>query len=102
MFLQGIHCPTPCTCPSCATSHASRLHGVKGGTAGGAAALRTCNILSWHSLPAQGSDGVRRILDINPEALHQRLPLFLGSAADIAELESYGDVQQLGGKTYAV
>lgn len=45
---------------------------------------------------------MRRILDIQPEALHQRLPLFLGSADDIAELESYGDVQQLGGKTYAM
>eukprot|EP00798_Chlamydomonas_sp_ICE-L_P011630 gene11630-34339_t len=29
-----------------------------------------------------------------PTQLHQRLPLFLGSALDIAELESYGDVQQ--------
>ena len=45
---------------------------------------------------------MRRILDIQPEELHQRLPLFLGSAGDVAELESYGDVQQLGGKVYTV
>jgi hypothetical protein len=54
-------------------------------------------------LPTQaggrGSDGKRRVLSIVPEKLHQRLPLFLGSARDIAELESYGDVQQ-GAKTY--
>jgi len=49
----------------------------------------------------RGSDGVRRILSITPEKLHQRLPLFLGSPADIAELESYGDVQQ-GAKNYDV
>ena len=49
-----------------------------------------------------GSDGARRVLDIPPAALHQRLPLFLGSADDISELVSYGDVQQGGGKTYVV
>ena len=50
----------------------------------------------------RGSDGVRRILDIIPERLHQRLPLFLGSPDDIAELESYGDVQQLKNPGYTV
>lgn len=50
----------------------------------------------------QGSDGTRRILDIRPEALHQRLPLFLGSRDDIAELCSYGDVQQTGKQKYDV
>ena len=49
-----------------------------------------------------GSDGKRRILDIQPEKLHHRLPLFLGSPEDIAELESYGNVQQLGEKKYTV
>ena len=49
-----------------------------------------------------GSDGKRRILDIQPEKLHQRLPLFLGSPEDIAELESYGNVQQVGDKKYTV
>ncbi|KAK9845922.1 hypothetical protein WJX81_006049 [Elliptochloris bilobata] len=50
----------------------------------------------------RGSDGVRRILDLAPEKLHQRLPLFLGSQEDIAELESYGDVQQLKNPGYTV
>ena len=50
----------------------------------------------------QGSDGTRRILDIQPEETHQRLPLFLGSMEDIKELESYGDVQQVSKKTYNV
>ena len=60
-------------------------------------------VVSWgDSAGVQGSDGMRRILDIQPETLHQRLPLFLGSAGDVAELESYGDVQQLGGKVYSV
>lgn len=39
------------------------------------------------------------MLGIPPAQLHQRLPLFMGSAEDIAELESYGDVQQ-GAKKY--
>jgi fructose-1,6-bisphosphatase I len=42
------------------------------------------------------------VLGIAPEALHQRLPLFLGSDEDIAELEGYGDVQQGAGKTYNI
>ena len=50
----------------------------------------------------KGSDGKRRILDIQPEELHHRLPLFLGSPEDIDELESYGDVQQIGSKKYTV
>ena len=50
----------------------------------------------------KGSDGKRRILDIQPEKLHHRLPLFLGSPEDINELESYGDVQQIGSKKYTV
>ena len=48
-----------------------------------------------------GSDGKQRILSIEPQELHQRLPLFLGSRDDILELESYGDVQQ-GAKAYDV
>lgn len=42
----------------------------------------------------KGTDGKRRILEINPIEIHQRLPLFLGSAADVAELVSYGDIQE--------
>ncbi len=48
------------------------------------------------------SDGKRRILDIKPEKLHQRLPVFLGSPDDIMELESYGDVQQIHNPGYTV
>ncbi|BDA42248.1 Fructose-1,6-bisphosphatase, chloroplastic [Coccomyxa sp. Obi] len=50
----------------------------------------------------KASDGKRRILDIQPEKLHQRLPLFLGSPDDIMELESYGDVQQIHNPGYTV
>lgn len=50
----------------------------------------------------KASDGKRRILDIEPKVLHQRLPFFLGSSLDIDELESYRDVQQLSGKKYEV
>jgi fructose-1,6-bisphosphatase I len=35
------------------------------------------------------SDGQRRILDITPTALHQRTPLFLGSADDVRECEEF-------------
>lgn len=42
------------------------------------------------------------IRGITPAKLHQRLPLFMGSPEDMAELISYDDVQQLDGKTYAV
>eukprot|EP00897_Mesotaenium_endlicherianum_P010057 jgi/Mesen1/907/ME000116S00052 len=50
----------------------------------------------------KGSDGKRRILDITPDKVHQRLPLFLGSSDDIDELESYGDVQQIVNPGYEV
>jgi fructose-1,6-bisphosphatase I len=48
------------------------------------------------------SDGQRRVLEIQPGETHQRLPLFLGSREDVAELEGYGDVQQTGAKKYTV
>ncbi|KAF5731913.1 fructose-1 6-bisphosphatase chloroplastic [Tripterygium wilfordii] len=50
----------------------------------------------------KGSDGKCRILSIQPDKLHQRLPLFLGSSEDIEELESYGDVQQKVNPGYEV
>lgn len=50
----------------------------------------------------RGSTGTERILSIQPDSIHQRLPVFLGSPDDIAEVESYEDVQQLGSKKYAV
>lgn len=34
-----------------------------------------------------GSDGVRDILSIEPEELHQRVPLFIGSKNDVAKVE---------------
>ena len=49
-----------------------------------------------------GSTGVGRILDLEPRELHQRTPLFAGSADDIAELESYRDVQQLNNPGYKI
>ncbi|MQM23818.1 hypothetical protein Taro_056888 [Colocasia esculenta] len=42
----------------------------------------------------KGSDGKLKILSIQPVQLHQRLPLFLGSAEDMEELESYDHIQQ--------
>nr|PNR28320.1 hypothetical protein PHYPA_028912 [Physcomitrium patens] len=43
----------------------------------------------------QAIDGRRRILEIQPTHLHQRMPLFLGSSADVSELEAYGDIQEV-------
>jgi fructose-1,6-bisphosphatase I len=37
----------------------------------------------------KASDGTRRILDIQPDALHQRVPLYLGSADDVDFAESF-------------
>lgn len=37
-----------------------------------------------------------------PSEIHERIPTFLGSLEDVMELESYGDVQQLGNKKYTV
>lgn len=48
------------------------------------------------------SDGEGRVLDVTPNALHARAPFFAGSAEDIAELVSYGDVRQVGAKKYDV
>lgn len=53
----------------------------------------------------KGSTGTERVLAIQPQKLHQRLPLFMGSRADIEELEGYekyGGVQQVGTKKYEV
>ncbi|MCC6385235.1 MAG: class 1 fructose-bisphosphatase [Bacteroidia bacterium] len=43
--------------------------------------LYECNPLAWIAEQAggQASDGRNRILDIKPESLHQRTPLFIGS-----------------------
>ena len=37
----------------------------------------------------RASNGKQRILEIQPENLHQRTPLFIGSEEDVKELESY-------------
>ncbi len=43
----------------------------------------------------KASDGKQRILDIVPESLHQRVPLFIGSKADVKLLEKFinGELQ---------
>jgi fructose-1,6-bisphosphatase I len=37
----------------------------------------------------KASDGQLDILDIQPESLHQRVPLFMGSPEDVREAETY-------------
>eukprot|EP00850_Spirogloea_muscicola_P002839 SM000011S19017 [mRNA] locus=s11:354346:356959:- [translate_table: standard] len=37
----------------------------------------------------KGSDGYKRILDIIPEKVHQRVPLFIGSIEEVEKLEKY-------------
>lgn len=53
--------------------------------------LYECNPLAFLVEKAGGkaTDGHRRILDINPTELHQRVPLFIGSMKMMDELETY-------------
>lgn len=37
----------------------------------------------------KASDGKRRILDIEPESVHQRVPLYIGSTEDVNECEAF-------------
>jgi fructose-1,6-bisphosphatase I len=37
----------------------------------------------------KGSDGHQRILDIQPEQVHQRVPLYVGSTEEVEKLESF-------------
>lgn len=37
----------------------------------------------------KGSDGYKRILDIQPEQIHQRVPLYIGSTEEVEKLEKY-------------
>ncbi|CAM9160712.1 unnamed protein product [Scytosiphon promiscuus] len=62
------------------------------------------NPMGWVVEQAGGraSTGAEAMLDREPSNIHERIPTFLGSAEDVSELESYGDVQQLGNKKYAV
>lgn len=47
------------------------------------------------------TDGVGRLAEVVPTGLHQKTPVFMGSAEDIAELLTYGDVQQKGSVKYS-
>ena len=48
--------------------------------------LYECSPLAYLAEQAGGAatDGIRRILDLQPESLHQRVPLVIGSKADVA------------------
>jgi fructose-1,6-bisphosphatase I len=48
----------------------------------------------------RGTDGTRELMAIEPCGLHDRVCVFLGSTEDIADLQSYGDIQQLQAKRY--
>jgi fructose-1,6-bisphosphatase I len=50
-----------------------------------------CNPFAFIMEMAGGkaTDGKQRILDIQPVQLHQRTPLFIGSADMMAELETF-------------
>lgn len=53
--------------------------------------LYECNPLAFIMEQAGGkaSDGQQRILEIQPESLHQRTPLFIGSTVMVEKAESY-------------
>lgn len=53
-----------------------------------------CNALAYLVEQAGGraSDGKRRILDIDPESLHQRSPFYVGSRNMVKKAESFGQV----------
>ncbi|MEM8893749.1 MAG: class 1 fructose-bisphosphatase [Bacteroidota bacterium] len=53
--------------------------------------LYECNALALIAEQAGGraTDGKRRILDIEPKALHQRSPLYIGSKAMVDKMESF-------------
>lgn len=37
----------------------------------------------------KGSTGVQRVLDVNPDKVHQRVPLFIGSPGEVEYVESF-------------
>lgn len=53
--------------------------------------LYECNPMAFLAEQAHGkaSDGYRRILDIQPEALHQRVPFVCGSAAMVEDVKRF-------------
>ena len=50
-----------------------------------------CNPMAFIAEQASGaaSDGSKRILEIVPESLHQRLPLYIGSKNMVRKIESF-------------
>ena len=56
--------------------------------------LYECNPLAYIVEQAGGkaSDGFNRILDLKPESLHQRVPLFIGSSDMVAKAEEFNQV----------
>jgi fructose-1,6-bisphosphatase I len=50
-----------------------------------------CNALAFVAEQAGGkaSDGVNRILDIQPKSLHQRTPFYVGSIQMVKKAESF-------------
>lgn len=53
--------------------------------------LYECNPLAFIAEQAGGraTDGKNRILDLQPESIHQRIPLFIGSAAMVKKAEEF-------------
>jgi hypothetical protein len=51
-----------------------------------------------------GSTGTRRVLDIVPEAIHQRVPLYIGSKKEVRHkaltMRCYANLQQIGTHLY--
>ena len=62
-----------------------------------------CGPLAHLTVAAGGAatDGVGEVMAATPASLHERAPFFAGSADDVAELLTYGDVRQ-GAKKYDV
>ena len=53
--------------------------------------LYQCNPIAFiaEQVKGQASDGLRRILDIQPHALHQRVPFIFGSPSMVADVERF-------------
>jgi hypothetical protein len=48
-----------------------------------------CHVACCVQAGGKGSTGVQRVLDIIPEKVHQRVPLFVGSTWEVEYLESF-------------
>lgn len=64
---------------------------VKGAPNGKLRLLYECNPLAYiaEQAGAKASDGFNRILDIQPNAIHQRVPFFVGSSKMVEKAEEY-------------